>query len=65
MIIIAIIATFLNYLKILIVVIIKTIKSLLNTLDIFLLNSIKSEFINYLIIKHFIKKRSSNNLRIY
>ena len=64
-IIIAIIVIFLNYLRILIIIITKIIKSLLITLDIFLLNSIKSELINYLIVKHYTKKRSSSNSRIY
>ena len=64
-IIIVIIATPLNYSRILIIVTIKTIKSLSIALDIFLLSSIRSELINYLIIKYYTKKKSSNNLRIY
>ena len=40
-------------------------KSLLNALDILLLSSIRSELINYSIIKHYTKKRLSSDLRIY
>ena len=64
MMIIAIIATPLNYLRILIIAIIKTIKSFLSALDILLLSSIRSELINYLIIEYYTKKRLSSDLRI-
>ena len=62
--IIAIIVTPSNYLRILIVVIIKTMRSLLSALDILSLSSIRSELINRLIIKYYTKKRPSSDLRI-
>ena len=40
-------------------------KSYLSTLDISSLKAIRSEFINYSIVKYYTKKRSSSNLRIY
>ena len=63
--IIATIATLLNYLRILIVVTIKAMRSLLSALDVPLLSSTRSELINYLITEYYTKKRPSNNSRIY
>ena len=64
-IIIAIIVTLLNYLRILIVAIIKTIRSYSNALNILSLKAIRSEFTNYFIVKYYTKKRSSSDSRIY
>ena len=63
--IIATIVMLLSHLRISIVVIIKAIESFLSALNISLLRSIRSELINYLIIKYYTKKRLSSNLRIY